>query len=158
MDAAKQNQAHDGATAARKRVADLLAKALPEELDAAWAAVDQKPEMRMLRGPETGLVMVRGRIGGGGAPFNLGEATVSRATVRLASGLVGHGHTLGTDREKAKLAAIFDALWQDAGFEAMIETQLLAPVESRVAEEDRKRAEETAATRVDFFTMVRGED
>jgi len=158
MDAAKQNQAHDFVAAARKRVADLLAKALPEELDATWALVDPKPEARMLRGPETGLVMVRGRIGGGGAPFNLGEATVSRATVRLDSGLVGHGHTLGTDREKARLAAIFDALWQDAAVQPMIETELLAPVEARIADEDTKRAEETAATRVDFFTMVRGED
>ena len=158
MDAAKQNRAYDGTAAARKRAADLLAKALPEELDAAWALVDPKPEARALRGPETGLVMVRGRIGGGGAPFNLGEATVSRATVRLENGTVGHGHTLGTDREKARLAAIFDALWQDAAVQTMIEAELLAPVEARIAAEDRKRAEETAATRVDFFTMVRGED
>src|SRR5271168_3220844 len=53
-----------------------------------------------LREPENGLVMVRSRIGGDGAPFNLGEATVSRAAVRLPTGEVGFGYTLGRDRKK----------------------------------------------------------
>src|SRR5258708_26940621 len=59
-----------------------------------------------LREAENGLVMVRGRIGGDGAPFNLGEATVSRAAVRLATGEVGFGYTLGRDREKARMIAL----------------------------------------------------
>src|SRR5260370_10594078 len=68
------------------------------------------PPHENLREPENGLVMVRGRIGGDGAPFNLGEATVSRAAVRLASGEVGFGYTLGRDREKARMIALCDAL------------------------------------------------
>ncbi|NKN37125.1 phosphonate C-P lyase system protein PhnG [Agrobacterium sp. a22-2] len=142
----------------RKRVADLLAQALPQELADAWDALEVKPQAQFLRGPETGLVMIRGRIGGGGAPFNLGEATVCRATVRLSSGAVGHAHALGTHKEKARLAAIFDALWQDEETQHFVETRLLAPIEHRVTAADRQSAEETAATRVDFFTMVRGED
>lgn len=142
----------------RKRVVDLLARAELQDLTRVWDGLGQQPEMQMLRGPEIGLVMVRGRIGGGGAPFNLGEATVSRATVRLDNGLVGHGHVLGANLKRAKLAAVFDALWQDPGHREIVEAQLLQPVEARIAEEKRKKSEEVAATRVDFFTMVRGED
>jgi alpha-D-ribose 1-methylphosphonate 5-triphosphate synthase subunit PhnG len=143
---------------ARQRAAGLLAKATIAELKAAWDALPEKPVAKPVRGPETGLVMVRGRIGGGGAPFNLGEATVTRATVLLLSGTAGHAQALGTSREKVRLAAVFDALWQEDATQRWVEAELLAPVEARIAAEDRQRAEETAATRVDFFTMVRGED
>ncbi len=142
----------------RRRTAGLLAKASADELQAAWDKLPDKPDVKAVRGPETGLVMVRGRIGGGGAPFNLGEATVTRATVLLPSGVAGHAHALGTDKTKARLAAIFDALWQEEATRSFVESALLGPVEARVAAEDNRTAEETAATRVDFFTMVRGED
>lgn len=142
----------------RQRIAALLARAEPAELTDAWNALEAKPEWQALRGPETGLVMVRGRMGGGGAPFNLGEATVTRATIRLASGSVGHAHALGTDREKARLSAIFDALWQEPAHRDFVETTLLAPIAGRLSGEDARVAEETAATKVEFFTMVRGED
>lgn len=143
--------------AARKRVIDLLALSELSELRSLWAELDDKPEAEFLRGPETGLVMVRGRIGGGGAAFNLGEVTATRATCRLASGHIGHAYALGTGIEKAKLSAIFDALWQQDSHRAPIEA-LLQQIENRVAEADQVRVSETAATKVDFFTMVRGED
>ncbi len=78
----------------RRRAASLLARATRQELEAAWSALPQQPAVKPVRGPETGLVMVRGRIGGGGQPFNLGEATVTRATVMLDSGTAGHAHAL----------------------------------------------------------------
>ena len=140
------------------RVVDLLARAERQELVEAWDKLAEKPAVQPVRGPETGLVMVRGRMGGGGAPFNLGEVTVTRATVRLASGTVGHAQALGTDREKARLSAIFDALWQEPATQQFVEQALLQPIASRVADADRRKADETAATRVDFFTMVRGDD
>ncbi|MDE1991727.1 MAG: phosphonate C-P lyase system protein PhnG [Rhizobiaceae bacterium] len=158
MNSAQRQEAAAQERRERKRAADLLARAERDELDSAWEALPQKPEVQPVRGPETGLVMVRGRIGGGGSPFNLGEVTVTRATVKLNSGMVGHGHALGTDREKVRLAAIFDALWHQPTTRDYVEKTLLLPVTARIAEYDRKRAEETAATRVDFFTMVRGED
>jgi len=142
----------------RQRAAALLARATSDELNAAWDKLSEKPEVRPVRGPETGLVMVRGRIGGGGDPFNLGEATVTRATILLASGTAGHAHALGTDKTKVRMAAIFDALWQEGPTQVFVETEILGRIEARIAEEDRRKAEETAATRVDFFTMVRGED
>jgi len=142
----------------RRRAASLLARAPRRELEAAWNALAAQPAVKPVRGPETGLVMVRGRIGGGGAPFNLGEATVTRATIMLDSGTAGHAHALGTDREKARLAAIFDALSQEASNRDFVEQRLLTPVEARIAAEDKVKAEEAAATRVDFFTMVRGDN
>lgn len=141
-----------------KRASDLIARATRAELATLIDTLGGPVEARPLRGPETGLVMVRGRIGGGGAPFNLGEVTVSRASVRLASGTVGHAQTLGTDRQKAKLGAIIHALWQEAATRDSIETRLLTPVEQRIAEARGHARAQTAATRVDFFTMVRGED
>ena len=102
--------------------------------------------------------MLRGRIGGGGAPFNFGEATVTRATVQLSTGQVGHAYALGADAEKVRHAAIFDALWQDEAARSAVEEQLVAPVRQRLESEEAKKRDETAATRVDFFTMVRGED
>ncbi|WP_064693355.1 phosphonate C-P lyase system protein PhnG [Rhizobium aegyptiacum] len=143
---------------ARKRAADLLARAERSELQSVWDALPEKPQAHPVRGPETGLVMVRGRIGGGGAPFNLGEVTVTRATVRLDSGSIGHAQALGTDRTKARLAAIFDALWQEEATRNFVEQALLSPIAARIAAAERRKADETAATRVDFFTMVRGDN
>jgi alpha-D-ribose 1-methylphosphonate 5-triphosphate synthase subunit PhnG len=158
MNSAQRHEAEAMEMRERKRVTDLLARAAREELDAAWEALPEKPAVQPVRGPETGLVMVRGRIGGGGSPFTLGEVTVTRTTIRLASGKVGHAHALGTDRERSRLAAIFDALWQEPATKDFVERTILAPVAERIGAADAKKADETAATRVDFFTMVRGED
>ena len=115
------------------------------------------PAHEDLREPENGIVMVRGRIGGDGAPFNLGEATVSRAAVRLASGVVGFGYALGRDRQKARMIALCDALLQSDEFADVVEANVLAPLRSAMASERDRKAAETAATRVDFYTLVRGE-
>ena len=148
----------DGAVSERKAAMALLARATAEELSQCWDGWDDKPQVETLRGPETGLVMVRGRIGGGGAPFNLGEATVSRATVRLEGGTVGHAYALGRQGEKVRLAAVFDALWQQPDLRRAVEEVVLAPVARRLEDERTLKHAETAATKVDFFTMVRGED
>ena len=115
------------------------------------------PVHENLREPENGLVMVRGRTGGDGAPFNLGQATVSRAAVRLATGEVGFGYTLGRDRQKAQLIALCDALIQTDDHAESVEAQVLAPLRAAMMSGRNARAAETAATRVDFYTLVRGE-
>jgi len=135
----------------------LLARADQTELDAVLSSLNPVPPATDLRPAEVGLVMLRGRTGGDGAPFNLGEATVSRAAVRLDNGATGFGYRLGRDVGAARMAAVIDALWQDpARREAVVSA--LRPVRARL---DAKRASvvaETAATKVDFFTLVRGED
>jgi alpha-D-ribose 1-methylphosphonate 5-triphosphate synthase subunit PhnG len=133
-----------------------LNAAAADDLKLLWNQWEPKPAYQLVRGPETGLVMVRGRTGGGGAPFNLGEATVTRATVRLGSGEIGHAYCLGRDGQKAEIVAVFDALWQRDT--AMIEAAVLAPLRAAAVAADATLKEETAATKVDFFTMVRGED
>lgn len=142
----------------RRNTMALLAGADPARLAAVWTAFPNKPEFKIVRGPETGLVMIRGRMGGGGDAFNLGEATVTRATVRLAGGQVGHSYCLGRNREKALQAAVFDALWQSDETRDAVETSVLRPLGDAAAAADETKRSETAATRVDFFTMVRGED
>ena len=146
------------ANAARKAAMAAFAQASGAELRQLADAAALPLDADLLRGPETGLVTVRGRIGGGGAPFNTGEATVTRATVRLPSGQVGHAYALGRDKEKVRLAAILDASWCDEETRAAVEEKVVAPLLRMQASADAKRRAETAATKVDFFTMVRGED
>ena len=142
----------------RPAVLALLARTEPGLLADAWRAIDDKPDVEIVREPEFALVMARGRIGGGGAPFNLGEVTVTRAMVRLASGEGGHGHVLGRDRQRAWLVACLDALWQNPRHRPAVIDAALRPALTRANEADAKVATETAATRVNFFTLVRGED
>ena len=141
----------------RRAVLGILATADPNELAAVWQSFIEKPDFELLRGPETGLVMLRGRTGGGGGPFNLGEATVTRASVRLSTGEVGHSYALGRDADKVRIAAVLDALWQRSESRAPVEA-IVGALAAKAAERDHRRREETAATRVDFFTMVRGDD
>jgi alpha-D-ribose 1-methylphosphonate 5-triphosphate synthase subunit PhnG len=115
------------------------------------------PPHENLREPENGLVMVRGRIGGDGAAFNLGEATVSRAAVRLSTGEIGFGYTLGRDAAKARMIALCDAMVQSDEFADVIETKVIAPLRAAISAKRNRRAAEAAATRVDFYTLVRGE-
>ena len=144
--------------AERQRRMSLLAHADMKHLVSLWQQMDLDPRCEMLRGPETGLIALRGRIGGGGAPFNFGEATVTRATVRLESGAVGHSIMLGRNQSKAKLAAVIDALAEDAELCKKIETLILTPLAHEASQSDLKQAAEIQATKVNFFTMVRGED
>ncbi|MGH3290764.1 MAG: phosphonate C-P lyase system protein PhnG [Trebonia sp.] len=146
--------------AARQRWMRALALADPEALDAAWQGWQPKPAVQPIRGPEAGLVMVRARTDGGGARFNLGEATVTRATVRLfgeplAAATVGTSYVLGTDLEHARLAAIFDGLLSDAGQRERVLAQVVAPLEQEQAERDGIRHAEARSTLVDFFTVAR---
>ena len=143
---------------ARRAAMAALAQASGEELERLWDAAGLTRDAEAVRGPETGLVMLRGRVGGGGAPFNFGEATVTRATMRLSGGAIGHSYALGRDKQKARLAAIADALWQDPAQRPAVEARLLEPLRHAAAAADARRRAETAATKVDFFTLVRGED
>jgi alpha-D-ribose 1-methylphosphonate 5-triphosphate synthase subunit PhnG len=142
--------------AQRKAAMAVLAHASAAEIAGHLADI-ALPAHENLREPENGLVMLRGRIGGDGAPFNLGEATVSRAAVRLASGEIGFGYTLGRDAQKARLIALCDAMVQSADFSGEVEAKVIAPLRAGLHAERNRKAAETAATRVDFYTMVRGE-
>jgi alpha-D-ribose 1-methylphosphonate 5-triphosphate synthase subunit PhnG len=156
MESGKTGAAPARDDADRRRVMGLAARATLAELQAGLAGIDV-PEATDVRHPEIGLVMLRGRMGGDGAPFNLGEATVTRAAVRLPTGEIGLSYSLGRDAARARLAAVLDALWL-RGERERIEADFVRPVAARLARERADKAARTAATRVDFFTLVRGED
>ncbi|WP_274534731.1 phosphonate C-P lyase system protein PhnG [Methylobacterium sp. Leaf94] len=143
--------------APRQRAMARAGQASADELLAALARAGAAPEAEDLRAPETGLVMVRGRIGGDGRPFNAGEATVTRAAVRLPGGETGFAYHLGRDRARARLAAILDAHWQRPEARPALEAAL-AEIAGRRAEAAQRAARKAAATRVTFFTLARGED
>lgn len=136
----------------------LCSQAGEAELKGVLAALGPLPVCRDVRAAEAGLVMVRGRTGGTGAAFNFGEATVARAVVTLECGTMGFGYVLGRSLAKARLAALIDALGQTASFGQRVEHALQDIVGVRVAAEREARQAEIAATRVEFFTMQRGED
>jgi alpha-D-ribose 1-methylphosphonate 5-triphosphate synthase subunit PhnG len=146
----------DGGQARRQAAMAVLAHSDAAEIACCLEAL-VLPAHEDLRQPENGLVMVRGRIGGDGAPFNLGEATLSRAAVRLSTGEIGFGYVLGRDREKARMIALCDALVQSNEFADAVEAKVLAPLRTAMVSERNRKAAETAATRVDFYTLVRGE-
>jgi len=141
----------------RRAAMAVLAESRTAEIAHLLERLAPLPAFDDLRAPENGLVMIRGRIGGDGAQFNLGEATVSRAVVRLATGEMGFGYVLGRDRTKARLIALCDALVQSTAFAGDVESRVIAPLRAAVSARRDRKAAETAATRVDFYTMVRGE-
>src|SRR5215467_8530109 len=156
---AMQISRHEAEMRSRRREAMALlaassATAIANHLD----AIGPLPPHEDLRSGENGMVMVRGRIGGDGAPFNFGEATVSRAAVRLATGEIGYGYVLGHDCAKARLIAVCDALVQCEQHYPTLEQRVLAPLRSRLTAGRELDAKRVASTRVEFFTLVRGED
>ena len=115
------------------------------------------PDHSILRAPEVGAVMVRGRIGGVGQPFNLGELTITRCTLALTAGVVGHAYVQGRDKVHAMRAAAVDALMQTDDAD-QVRTTVLVPLAAEETARRITRATKAAATKVEFFTLVRGAD
>lgn len=135
----------------------LMAKAPEGRVAALLDAALTRPAFDWLRAPEIGSVMVRGRAGGTGAPFNLGEMTVTRCALKLESGETGHGYVQGRRKGCAEATAICDALLQTQ-YAGAIQEQVLTVLEAERADARQARASKAAATKVEFFTMARGED
>jgi alpha-D-ribose 1-methylphosphonate 5-triphosphate synthase subunit PhnG len=138
------------AKSARQRWMAVLARADSEDL---LALLGDVPRYTVLRGPETGLVMVRGRAGGGGAPFNLGEMTATRCTVRTDAGWIGHGYVAGRNERRAELAALADALLQDPDRQSVLMHEVIEPLAARQMARRAEIASKATATRVQFFAM-----
>lgn len=143
----------------RQRVLALTPR---DRLEACWASLGIRENHRCVRGPQTGMAMVRGRMGGTGNAFNLGEMTLTRASVSLDNGTpgggpLGHGWVSGRDHRHAELIALIDACAQHESFRTRIDNELIAPLQDELQTRDAQASRDAAATRVDFFTMVRGE-
>lgn len=137
----------------RQRWMATLARASRAEIETLLGAL---PQHELLKAPETGTVMLEGRAGGAGQRFNLGEATVTRCVVRLSSGRMGFSYALGRDGRKARLAALLDARLQDEAESSELHRGIAALSQQQAAACELA-SRKAAATKVDFFTMVRGE-
>ena len=147
-------QSPSAAVAERQHWISVLARADVEALEHYCRELPESPGYQCLRAPETGLAMVRGRTGGTGSPFNLGETTLSRCVIQLNSGTRGFGYVRGRNRRHAELAALLDALMEEAPEQHG--PALIEPLQRHWQEQREATARKAAATRVDFMTMVRG--
>lgn len=141
----------------RQRWLGVLARAQREELESALLKLGTLPELEHVRAAEPGMFMLRGRIGGTGDAFNLGEATVTRCALRVGSSALGVGYALGRDRRKAELVALFDAMLQGDAHQAKIQREVVEPLAASQAASREAASRRAASSRVDFFTLVRGE-
>ncbi|MGE8689813.1 MAG: phosphonate C-P lyase system protein PhnG [Achromobacter sp.] len=147
--------APDARRAAWMRV---LSLADPGELDGAFCALTGVPAHQTLRPAQTGMAMVRARSGGTGARFNLGEMTVTRCAVTMGEGVVGVAYVQGRSLRHAEQAAVADALLQLPEWHETVQARLIEPLARQHAEKIERQARVAAQTKVEFFTMVRGED
>ena len=139
----------------RQRWLSILAQAPGKDVIEAWEGLAERPVYSTLRAPEIGMVLVRGRMGGTGDAFNLGEMTVTRAAVRLETGETGIGYVAGRDRRHAEISAAVDAMMQSANLRPAVEGAIVARLARGQEQRRDAAARKAAATKVDFFTMVR---
>jgi alpha-D-ribose 1-methylphosphonate 5-triphosphate synthase subunit PhnG len=135
----------------------VLARATLTQLQAHVPQDHTLQPMQQVRPPEVGMVMLRGRIGGTGDPFNLGEASVVRCAVRIGNGPLGVSYGMGRDKRRCELAALFDALLQDPQHHAHLHRALIAPLALAQAQARAQTQLDVVSSKVEFFTFVRGE-
>ena len=75
--------------------------------------------------------------------FSRVESSVVRASIRPAT---------------SELDALCDALIQSPEHRADVERHVVRPLQAKLAAAQAEQVAETAATRVDFYTLVRGEN
>lgn len=135
-----------------------LAQSQYAELVEHWQATELKPSYQVIRQPEIGLAQVRARMGSSGNPFNMGDVTITRAAVKLDTGEMGYSYLCGRNKPHAELAAVIDGMLQTGVHHQVLMHQIIEPLAALKFERDQQRAKEVATSKVDFFTLVRGED
>ena len=130
-----------------------LSRSSAEALAASLEHAPPLPTFSLLRGPEIGMSMVRGRAGGGGNAFNLGEITVARCSIRDAAGRVGHGYAIGRNMQQVELIARLDAALQDPVLYPAYEQAVLIPLAMAAQARRDDMAAKAAATDVQFLTL-----
>jgi alpha-D-ribose 1-methylphosphonate 5-triphosphate synthase subunit PhnG len=135
----------------------VLSRASLQQLESKLPPLDDLPAVIQVRAPEVGMVMLRGRVGGTGNPFNLGEASVVRCAVRVGDGPLGVSYALGRDKRRAEVAALCDALLQDPSHHDRLQQTVLLPLAQAQAHARAHAQNQAAQSKVEFFTLVRGE-
>jgi len=137
-----------------------LAKAELKQLEELVNLLDDIPQYSFLRSPEIGSAMVRSRIGGTDSDFNLGEITITRCVVKIENGsdeITGFGYVAGRSRRHAELAAVIDGLLQCPSWYERIEAQVIEPLDAIKQHQEEIEQRQVSATKVNFFTLMRGE-
>jgi len=146
-----------GDNTARQHWMGILARATGNDVAALLARIEPQPSYELIKRPETGTLMLEGRAGGAGQRFNMGEATMTRCVIRLSDGTMGFSYALGRDRKKAEQSAVLDAVLQSNESEAaMLHDGINAMAQSQSEQRDQA-SRKAAATKVNFFTLVRGD-
>lgn len=134
----------------------ILAKSSVTDIEQQMKTLGKLPQYSFLRQPEIGLTMVRGRAGGMGEVFNLGEMTVTRCVVKILD-TTGFGYVGGRSKLHAELAAVCDGLLQQEKWQQRVNNQVIKPLQKIIQQKQEKQQRQTEATNVEFFTMLRGE-
>ena len=140
----------------RKSWMSLLATSNKNDLLNLWEQKKINIRYEWLRTPEIGSIMAQGRMGVTGDKFNIGEVTITRCSLKLNCGTVGHSYVQGRSKKKAEISALCDALMQTE-MSNEINKSIIIPLEKIKKNNKDKILSKAEATKVDFFTLVRGE-
>ncbi|MEB7537255.1 phosphonate C-P lyase system protein PhnG [Pantoea anthophila] len=142
----------------RQHWLSVLAHSNAARLEAHWQALNLHPEFTLIRPAEIGMTRLQARMGATGKRFVMGDATVTRAVVQLSDGTLGYSYLLGRDKAHAERCALLDALLQQPETRPLLEEKIITPLAAWREEQRQLRAREIASSKVDFFTLVRGDN
>lgn len=142
----------------RQRWLSVLAHSSAALLETHWQALNLQPAFTLIRPAEIGLTRLQARMGATGKRFVMGDATVTRAVVQLSDGILGYSYLLGRDKAHAERCALLDALLQQPETRQLLEEKIITPLAAWRDEQRQLRAREIASSKVDFFTLVRGDN
>lgn len=134
----------------------ILAKSSVTDIEQQINTLGELPKYSFLRQPEIGLTMVRGKAGGTGEMFNLGEMTITRCVVNIEN-TAGFAYVGGRSKRHAELAAVCGGLLQQEKWLKTVRDRVIQPLEAKLIENREQQQRQTEATKVEFFTMLRGE-
>ena len=140
----------------RKFWMSLLATSNQSDLLNLWEQKKIRVNYIWLSTPEIGSIMAQGRMGVTGDKFNIGEVTITRCSLKLNCGTIGHSYVQGRSKKKAEISALCDALMQTK-MSKEINKNIIIPLEKIKKDNKDKILSKAEATKVDFFTLVRGE-
>ncbi|MGC1019579.1 phosphonate C-P lyase system protein PhnG [Pantoea agglomerans] len=142
----------------RQRWLSVLAHSSAALLETHWQALNLQPAFTLIRPAEIGLTRLQARMGATGKRFVMGDATVTRTVVQLSDGTLGYSYLLGRDKAHAERCALLDALLQQPETRQLLEEKIITPLAAWRDEQRQLRAREIASSKVDFFTLVRGDN
>lgn len=142
----------------RQQWMSTLATADFEQLNQLWKTQSFTPSYQLIRAPEIGLAQVQARMGGTGNRFNVADVTVTRCVVKLTSGVLGYSYLSGRNKPHAELAAVIDGLMQSKRYQQELMLSIIEPLHATRMQKHQRRQQQVASSKVDFFTLVRGED